>query len=269
MSQSNSKKFAQHLWNAQENPCIWMEAGLVQYKLCDRGYDCENCPFDACIRSGGLVDTVKKTCDNQRPSATLMDMPTQASTDIVSPKLSRVYYDPDAYYGAHFWEARKTSERRIRLTLSDLGLKLLPRIKEVVFPPQETSIRKGQTVSWLICSKGTLCLKSPFEGEILANNKDFFVNSQTGTDFGPSYLLEMGAEHIAEQLDAFKSGDEVVPFLQAQRTRIAEKFESALFGYRRVLGETLQDGGERISDVEIMLGQEKYLALVSELYQIC
>ncbi len=30
--------------------CIWMECGYVEYKLCDRNYDCENCPFDKAIK---------------------------------------------------------------------------------------------------------------------------------------------------------------------------------------------------------------------------
>lgn len=31
-------------------PCVWMSAGLVAYKLCDRGFECESCPFDQAMR---------------------------------------------------------------------------------------------------------------------------------------------------------------------------------------------------------------------------
>ena len=31
-------------------PCIWMGAGLLRYRLCDREYDCEHCPLDAALR---------------------------------------------------------------------------------------------------------------------------------------------------------------------------------------------------------------------------
>ena len=31
----------------ETEPCVWMSAGLISYKLCDRGFDCENCPLDA------------------------------------------------------------------------------------------------------------------------------------------------------------------------------------------------------------------------------
>ena len=29
-----------------ESSCIWMSAGLVRYKLCDREFDCEHCPLE-------------------------------------------------------------------------------------------------------------------------------------------------------------------------------------------------------------------------------
>jgi len=32
-------------------PCVWMSAGLVAFKLCDREGECESCPFDQAMRS--------------------------------------------------------------------------------------------------------------------------------------------------------------------------------------------------------------------------
>lgn len=31
-------------------PCVWMSAGLVAFKLCDREGECESCPFDRAMR---------------------------------------------------------------------------------------------------------------------------------------------------------------------------------------------------------------------------
>lgn len=36
--------------------CVWMQAGVVGYKLCDRGFDCDLCPFDAALRGQALDD---------------------------------------------------------------------------------------------------------------------------------------------------------------------------------------------------------------------
>ena len=32
--------------------CVWMESGVVTYKLCDCEYNCEACPFDRALRDG-------------------------------------------------------------------------------------------------------------------------------------------------------------------------------------------------------------------------
>jgi glycine cleavage system H lipoate-binding protein len=33
-----------------EEECIWMKAGVVNFRLCDNAYDCNNCPFDRGMR---------------------------------------------------------------------------------------------------------------------------------------------------------------------------------------------------------------------------
>lgn len=36
--------------------CVWMQAGVVGYKLCDREFDCDRCPFDAALRGEASHD---------------------------------------------------------------------------------------------------------------------------------------------------------------------------------------------------------------------
>jgi len=33
-----------------ENECIWMKAGVINYRICDHAYDCYHCPFDTGMR---------------------------------------------------------------------------------------------------------------------------------------------------------------------------------------------------------------------------
>lgn len=33
-----------------ENECIWMKAGVVNFRTCDNAYDCNNCPFDRAMQ---------------------------------------------------------------------------------------------------------------------------------------------------------------------------------------------------------------------------
>ena len=34
-------------FQVEEDKCIWMKAGVVNFRLCDNVFDCHNCPFDA------------------------------------------------------------------------------------------------------------------------------------------------------------------------------------------------------------------------------
>ena len=33
-------------------PCIWAEAGVLSYRLCDRRYECEQCPLFTALSGG-------------------------------------------------------------------------------------------------------------------------------------------------------------------------------------------------------------------------
>jgi hypothetical protein len=33
-----------------EDKCIWMEAGVIDYKLCNYYYNCHECPFDKAMK---------------------------------------------------------------------------------------------------------------------------------------------------------------------------------------------------------------------------
>ena len=44
-----------------EDECIWMKAGIVNFRLCDNAYDCYNCPFDKGMqRSMGSGDKIER-----------------------------------------------------------------------------------------------------------------------------------------------------------------------------------------------------------------
>lgn len=45
-----SKKSRVMGFQVVEDECIWMKAGVVNFRLCDNAYDCYNCPFDKGMR---------------------------------------------------------------------------------------------------------------------------------------------------------------------------------------------------------------------------
>lgn len=55
---SAAKKKARRIKGFQvlENECIWMKAGVINYRLCDHAYDCCHCPFDTAMRRAMGID---------------------------------------------------------------------------------------------------------------------------------------------------------------------------------------------------------------------
>ena len=43
----------------RDNECIWMKAGVINYRICDHAYDCYHCPFDTGMRKAMGIDDRK------------------------------------------------------------------------------------------------------------------------------------------------------------------------------------------------------------------
>lgn len=48
-----------------EEECIWMKAGIVNFRMCDNAYDCYNCPFDKGMRKAMGLETAGMVKEEQ------------------------------------------------------------------------------------------------------------------------------------------------------------------------------------------------------------
>ncbi len=58
---SKSKKQKIEAFQVLENECIYMKAGIVNFRLCDNAYDCQTCPFDLGMRKAMGVSPSRRT----------------------------------------------------------------------------------------------------------------------------------------------------------------------------------------------------------------
>ena len=56
MKRSKKKKVRVQGFQVLEDECIWMKAGVVNFRVCDNDYDCNSCPFDKGMRKAMGVD---------------------------------------------------------------------------------------------------------------------------------------------------------------------------------------------------------------------
>lgn len=51
MSDKDFKKTGSGIFASNEKECVWMKAKVVNFKLCDRDYDCTDCFFDKAMKA--------------------------------------------------------------------------------------------------------------------------------------------------------------------------------------------------------------------------
>ncbi len=44
-------------FDSDEKECVWMKANVVNFKLCERDYDCTDCPFDKAMKVAWKQET--------------------------------------------------------------------------------------------------------------------------------------------------------------------------------------------------------------------
>ena len=225
-------------------PCVWMIAGLLTYRLCDRGYECDGCPLDAAIR--GVAPAPQSAGPAKAPPA----LPAWGIRD-------------DRRYHPSYGWVETLEPGRLRWGIDGLMARLFDRISSVVLPAPATELARGQIACWIVDDGELLPLRSPVTGKVTRVNqavqRDPGLLSASPYDEG--WLVELrGASLPAE--DAALCGP-------AERRETAArqmaKLDRAVRSHLHVdpqVGRTAADGGQRLTDVRRMLGTRRYHRLI-------
>jgi glycine cleavage system H protein len=228
-------------------PCVWMSAGLVSYKLCDRDFDCEGCPLDSALR-GEAPET-----GTEAGEAT-----TSGGWDFPSDR---------TYARGHLWiQPRPGNTGGVRrVGLDALAAALLGACRRVRYPSVPRALARGEPFCELDLGVGRLSLAAPEAGRLEAVN-DGLANSPTSAlaePYDAGWLVEVSVEDEATGR----------PWLSAAAAR--EQSELDLRRFRRgaalrmlvsqELGPVLADGGARLTDLRQMVGPVAYLELLRDL----
>jgi len=224
-------------------PCVWMTAGLVAYKLCDRNLDCDHCPFDAALRGAG-------------PNP--QDMRSNNGLAAVSE------FPPDRWYHPRHGWVMSAADRVARCGIDAFAARLLGHVRSIVLPVAGTHLTQGQAACW--CSDDTelYSLAAPISGTVLRNN----VRIQDHPDvlcsdpLEDGWLFELQLEVPLEDQNALLAGDAMRELVARQLGTIALTVSQRSRDGR--VGPTLQDGGEPAADLRRLLGTKRFRRLVRD-----
>ena len=230
-------------------PCVWMAAGLVNYKLCDHDFDCTRCPLDVALRGGGFA------------SADAGFLPGRHRRGEGFPEDRR-------YATGHTWVARRSRSGApvVRVGVDSFAAALLPypvRARSVEGP---RTFRRGDVICDIELNEGTLSVRAPLSGRLKRGNPALVA--QPGliveSPYRDGWLVDL------VPTDAEAPGDELVD-ADAARLRASAHLRS----FRRnialhllkdmpAVGPCLPDGGEALTNLSEILGGALYLRILRE-----
>ena len=220
-------------------PCVWMTAGLVAWKLCDRDFECEHCPLDEALRGGAR--------------------PQRAPVPDAAPAWE--FPADRRYHRLHGW-AGELHGGRVRVGLDGFVVRLLDRISSIVLPAPDSRVEQGRIACWVVDDSEMIPLCAPISGNVCATNH--LVQENPGivgaSPYGDGWLFEVERPDAGAP-DELLSADEMRLRAGTQMRQLHRRVCASLAPDARI-GLTMADGGVRLHDLRKVLGVDRYHRLI-------
>lgn len=246
---SQEKKYS--LVPPGEFRCVWMTAGILSYQLCDRDFDCDNCPLDVAMR--------KHFSDGHPPP----------HEEHRSTPAEPVALRSDRLYSLNHCWVKHQGENVQQIGLEPFLAAALLRPKAIVFPSVEESVKKDQACMWIVLDGGTLPVDSPLTGTVLSTNGKLKQNPHElfFHPFDEGWLINLRAGSDSEERRQLLTAAEAETFFARHCTLLRELLLQVMRENQPRVGATLPDGGAVLQTVSDIIGPRKYFAMVQRAFQ--
>jgi len=241
-------------------PCIWMKAGLVAYKLCERNFECQGCPFDAAMR--GAAETGRSRTEVSETEVSNHDRSRWRDSELPTRSLWEVRGDR-RYHPSHTWAmARKNG--RVLYGLDGFAAYLLDELTGVILPTVGTLLWQGRIGGWIAAGRELVPIRSPVSGTVLRRNDRIRERPElaVASPYDDGWLLEVSCDADPEIVEGLLSAVEIENRTRRQTQKLYEQVAGYLTQSDPDVGPTLPDGGEVVHDVRALLGVKGYLNLI-------
>jgi glycine cleavage system H lipoate-binding protein len=135
-----------------EVPCVWMTAGVLNFRLCDRDLECSACPLDRAIRN-----TPEPMDAPEAPE------PTRATASgCVLPRSLFIH-------GSHLW-VRLRAGGEMEVGIDDLARRLIGRARGFRLPVEGEELTEGLPAFEAVTGIGSVGFPSPIDGVVVRAN---------------------------------------------------------------------------------------------------
>ncbi|MDP3097154.1 MAG: hypothetical protein Q8M86_04345 [Syntrophales bacterium] len=233
----------------EERKCVWMTTGFISYKLCDRSYQCETCPFDQAITNEEMgEDDLGTPCGKVSPSED-NEMEESPKSDSSIRINGSIFYHPD-----HCWVQVENPEK-VKVGIDDLLTQLIMNVKVVILPQVGSFYGQGECCAHIIRDDYILPVISPLSGSIQTVNPR--LKKEPGLIIadprGEGWLITMKPGNLESDLKKLLFGRKALSWYQREEKEIIARTDLILKHNPQAVGPTMQDGGVRIGCLHDML----------------
>jgi glycine cleavage system H protein len=209
-----------------EKECLWAEAGVVPYKLCDANFDCTNCSFDIVMRGGNELIPRRVHSRGGRLCTHRF------------------------YHHCHTW-AQVEEKAFVRIGIDDFGQNILGPIKKICLPLRDEKI--GKKSIRIKARDSIIPLTPPVDGYVLEVNEDLINQPQlvNKSPYEKGWLVLLRPTRLVRNLKHLFYGAAAIQWFDVEMFRLAALITSELNSrVDNKIGVTLPDGG--LPDFDIL-----------------
>lgn len=223
-----------------------MLGSIVDYKLCDRNFECSNCPFDKAMMNSSRALASGEQMDDSR----IENIVQRLINDIGREELRRDYI----YLNNHLM-VKNLFANTYYLGFSPLANYLLDNCNSIEHCYNEDKIEKGQSLIKVNGDWGSLDVTSPISFSSLGKITNQEIKSNAEKWFG---LIEVPKEELTA--NSLSGENYMKDILGVTRELTQVKLHYA------DVGETMMDGGIEVKFLYQVIGKEKYLNILKTLF---
>jgi glycine cleavage system H protein len=229
--------------------CLWMTAGVLNYRLCDRDFDCDHCSLDAALRT-------------RRPAGPRHEA-------LLAPTRETWGFPDDRRYTrGHCWlqACGCPNDGSVRLGVDAFAATLIGRCQSATWHASPSALACGDPLCHVDLGIGILPISMPIRGQVTRGN-DALADSPCRVVTEPyddGWIVEFRAED-SRDLDGLLSADAACENARLDLQRFRRQVAVHLFDDATGIGRSLPDGGELIADLRQLLGGTNYLDLLREM----
>jgi glycine cleavage system H protein len=272
-----------HIIPENERYCVWMDAGVVDYKLCNFYFRCDECAFDVQIRTRKNAPHRNEPHPELSPSVhhekkvdssfSAEEYSAMTLKNVLRTVDRQALPDDRLYSSNHTWAMEEEDGGMYVLGIDHFIGTMLAAGHSIAFSVPPTPVKANEPYAWIVANGETLAVRSPISGTIVGNNPALAERASAlhSDPYGQGWIARLRPDeevHGAPFQTASRFAhtlhrrEEVSQAMKNDCDRYARCIVSELQNLQKHLEGTMYDGGIMLDNFEEILGTPVYYRIL-------